>query len=200
MEAGTKSARQSGNHSADFSDAIPASHNLNINQESNMMEKTRTVSMIAALIACLGGSVSPAMAETSMLQSYKFEKPEFLHPHPFAKAHVVLQVSEDNPQLWGLTLNNITNLMAYFGPDNVQIVMVAYGPGLKMLFADSPVAERIKALDAQGVEFDACNVTITGMTKTLGHRPNLVDASAIVPGGIVRIMQLQQHHFDYIKP
>ena len=165
-----------------------------------MMERTRTVSMIAALMVCLGGGVSPAWAETSMLQSYKFETPEFLHPHPFAKAHVVLQVSEDNPQLWGLTLNNITNLMAYFGPDNVQIVMAAYGPGLKMLFADSPVAEHIKALDAQGVEFDACNVTITGMTKTLGHRPKLVDASAIVPGGIVRIMQLQQHGFDYIKP
>lgn len=100
----------------------------------------------------------------------------------------------------GLTLNNITNLMKYFDPDKVQIVIVAYGPGLKMLFADSPVAERIKALDVQGVEFDACNVTITGMTKTLGHRPNLIDASVIVPGGIVRIMQLQQHGFDYIKP
>jgi len=79
--------------------ATPAPHNLNINQESNMMKRTRTVSMIVVLIACLGGGVSPAWAETSMLQSYKFETPKFLHPHSFAKAHVVLQVSEDNPQL-----------------------------------------------------------------------------------------------------
>ena len=165
-----------------------------------MMERARNVSMIAAMITCLGGGISPALAETSMLQSYNYEKPEFVYAHPFAKAHVVLQVSEDNPQLWGLTLNNITNLMKYFGPDKVQIVLAAYGPGLKILFADSPVAERIKALDAQGVEFDACNVTITGMTKKLGHRPRLVDASVVVPGGIVRIMQLQQHGFDYIKP
>ena len=64
-----------------------------------MMERARTVSMIAALMVCLGGGVSLAWAETSMLQSYKFETPEFLHPHPFAKAHVVQQVSEDNPQL-----------------------------------------------------------------------------------------------------
>ena len=31
-----------------------------------------------------------------MLQSYKFEAAEFLHPHLFAKTDVVLQVSEDN--------------------------------------------------------------------------------------------------------
>lgn len=69
-----------------------------------MMERARTVSMIAAMIACMGGGISPALAETSMPQSYNHEKAEFVHPHPFAKAHVVLQVSEENPQLWGSPL------------------------------------------------------------------------------------------------
>lgn len=141
-----------------------------------------------------------AGATQSLLQGYSYDHPKLIHDLPFAKHHAVLQVSQDDPELWNLTLNNATNMLQYFGDDKVQIVVVAYGPGLKMLLKDSPVAKRLQALDAQGVEFDACNVTLQGMAKKLGHVPELAPESVIVPGGIIRIMQLQQHGYNYIKP
>lgn len=164
-----------------------------------MKNIARTFNYIAA-ITCLIALASPARAGTSMLQNFDFDKPTFAHPHDFGKRHVVLQVSQDDPQLWGLVLNNAQNLLTYFNPEAVQIVVVAYGPGLRMLFAESPVAKRLQSLDHEGVEFDACNNTLEAMTKALGHKPALAPESVLVPAGIVRIMQLQQHGFDYIKP
>jgi len=99
-----------------------------------------------------------------------------------------------------LVLSNAQNLMNYFGQEEVQIVIVAFGPGLKMYLANSPVAEKIASMDAEGVEFDACDNTYKAMTKEMGHPPKLVSQAVIVPGGIVRIMQLEQHGFDYVKP
>ncbi|WP_439097810.1 DsrE family protein, partial [Acidithiobacillus thiooxidans] len=80
------------------------------------------------------------------------------------------------------------------------IVVVAFGPGLKMLVANSPVAKTIAAMNAEGVEFDACHNTMLAMAKKLGHLPKLVPSAVIVPAGIVRIMQLESHGFDYVKP
>ena len=141
-----------------------------------------------------------AGAHQSLLEGYSYDKLKVVHDLPFAKHHAVIQVSQDDPELWNLTLNNATNMLQYFGEEKIQIVIVAYGPGLKMLLKGSPVAKRLQALDAQGVEFDACNVTLQGMAKKLGHVPELAPEAVIVPGGVIRIMQLEQHGYNYIKP
>ena len=82
----------------------------------------------------------------------------------------------------------------------MRIVVVAYGPGLKMLFKDSAAAARIAEADAAGIEFDACNNTLQGMAKALGHTPELQPAAVIVPAGVVRIMQLEKSGFEYVRP
>lgn len=164
-----------------------------------MRQKTRLLLPILCLLFGLGSM--PAHAENwSFFKTFNYEKPQFLHPHPFATAHAVLQVSQGNPARWNLVLNNAANMLNYFGPSNVQIVIVAYGPGLKMLLKDSPVAARIQSLNAEGVEFDACHNTMLNFKRKLGHLPKLVDQAVVVPGGIVRIMQLEAHGFRYIKP
>ena len=38
------------------------------------------------------------------------------------------------------------------------------------------------------------------MARKLGHMPKLEPTAMIVPGGLVRIMQLEKAGFDYIKP
>lgn len=141
-----------------------------------------------------------AGASQSLLEGYSYDHLKLVHELPFAKHHAVLQVSQDDPALWNLTLNNATNMLEYFGADKIQVVVVAYGPGLKMLLKNSPVAKRLQALDAEGVEFDACNNTLQAMSKKLGHTPELAPEAVLVPGGIVRIMQLQQNGYNYIKP
>ena len=163
-------------------------------------------SLLRRLIVTIGGSLllalasSPAWANVSMLHDFDFAKPMFIHKHPFAKYHVVLQVSQDNPARWNLTLNNAQNLLNYFGQEQVQIVIVAFGPGIKMYLQKSPVASRIAAINAEGVEFDVCHNSMEQFKKKTGHLPPLDPSVVIVPAGIVRIMQLESHGFNYVKP
>ena len=156
---------------------------------------------ILLLTALLVGSATHAYADNpSMMKDFNFEKPAFIHDLPFAKYKLVLQVSSDDQQLWALTLNNAQNVLDNLGQGNVRIVVVAYGPGLLMLLKNSPVAERLAAQNAEGIEFDACHVTMEGMAKKLGHMPVLAPSAVIVPGGVVRLMQLEKNGFAYVKP
>ena len=160
-----------------------------------ILNKVKVTLFATSLLFSLG-----AGASQSLLQGYSYDHLKLVHELPFAKHHAVLQVSQDDPALWNLALNNAANMQQFFGEDKIQVVVVAYGPGLKMLLKDSPVAKRLQALDGQGVEFDACNTTLMGMAKQLGHTPELAPEAVLVPGGIVRIMQLEQHGYNSIKP
>ncbi|MGC8467032.1 MAG: DsrE family protein [Acidithiobacillus sp.] len=159
---------------------------------------SRLLTALALPLLLLGAA--PAWANVSMLKDFDYAKPTFIHDHPFAIAHVVLQVSQDNPARWNLTLNNAQNLLNYFGQEKVQIVVVAFGPGIKMYLPSSPVASRIAAINAEGVEFDVCHNSMEQFKKKTGHLPPLDPSVVIVPAGIVRIMQLESHGFDYVKP
>ncbi|OFC34889.1 hypothetical protein, partial [Acidithiobacillus caldus] len=113
------------------------------------MSRVRLPRLFAALALplLLLGAV-PSWANVSMLKDFDYAKPTFIHDHPFAIAHVVLQVSQDNPALWNLTLNNTQNLLNYFGQERVQIVVVAFGPGIKMyLPKNKAIAARIAAIN-----------------------------------------------------
>lgn len=160
----------------------------------------RAFRLLAAAVLILGAALPTYAANPSMLKDFDFDKPTFIHDLPFAQYKLVLQVSEDNPERWALALNNAQNALDYFGQDKTRIVIVAYGPGLRMLLANSPMAKRIASLNDEGVEFDACHNTMEGMAKKLGHMPKLVPQAVIVPAGLVRIMQLEKAGFQYIKP
>ena len=154
----------------------------------------------AVAATLLAGGMASAQTNPSMMKTFKFEQPTFIKAHPFAKAHVVIQVSEDEPARWHLVLNNVANMLEYMGEDRIQIVVVGYGPGLKMLLPSSKMGKRIAALTQEGVEFDACHNTMEGMARKLGHMPVLVPQAVIVPAGVIRIVQLESHGFTYIKP
>ncbi|MHB0920371.1 MAG: DsrE family protein [Thiomonas delicata] len=161
----------------------------------------RAVRHFLALATFVWGGLGLAhAANPSMLNDFKFDQPTFIHKLPFAEHKLVLQVSVGEPEYWNLILNNAQNVLDAFGQEKVRIVIVAYGPGLKMLLKDSPVAARIASQNDEGVEFDACHNTMLGMAKKLGHMPELVPSAVIVPGGVVRIMQLEKAGFAYIRP
>ncbi len=113
------------------------------------------------------------------------------------KDKVVLQVSEANPATWNLTLNNVNNFIQALGKDNVSVEVVAYGPGLKMLMLDSPVANKIQEAAELGVKFAACGNTMKVMKVT---KDDLVPAAFVVPGGVIELMRKQQEGYAYIKP
>jgi uncharacterized protein len=119
--------------------------------------------------------------------------------------HIAFQVDQDDPAVMNLTLNNVENLVSYYKSqgDTAVIEVVAYGPGLMMYVkGKSPVADRISVIGLAdpGVTFSACGNTLKGMEKKLGTTIPLVDEAKVVPAGVVRLVELQEQGYSYIKP
>jgi len=125
-----------------------------------------------------------------------------------AKTHrVSIQVDQNDPQLMNLALNNATNVIEYYRAKNedVDVDIVTYGPGLHMLRDDtSPVKDRIKRLKELAfpgkIQFSACNNTKQNMEKSEGKAVSIISDATIVPSGVVRLMELQEQGWSYVRP
>lgn len=118
----------------------------------------------------------------------------------FAEYKYVLQISDMDPSKQDLVLNNASNLLDAYPPGAVTVEIVAYGPGLRLLFERNVHAKRIDSLSQSGVTFSACNNTLQAMTKQLGYQPKLNPDAKLVPGGVVRIGELEKQGYIYIRP
>ena len=118
----------------------------------------------------------------------------------FADYKYVLHISDMDPSKQELILNNASNLLEAYPPGQVEVEIVAYGPGLRLMFAENVNAQRIDSLSQSGVKFSACGNTIKGMTKLLGEEPKINPNAKVVPGGIVRIGELVKQGYIYVKP
>ena len=114
-----------------------------------------------------------------------------------ARARVVMQVSDNDPGKWNLALNNARNLQADLGAANVDVEIVAYGPGIGMLKADSTVGNRIDDALGSGVKVLACENTMRGQKLT---HADMLPKVGYVNAGVVEIMQKQQQGWAYIRP
>lgn len=118
----------------------------------------------------------------------------------FADYKYVLHISDMDPSKQELILNNAKNLLDAYPPGQVEVEIVAYGPGLRLMFAENVNAQRLDALSQSGVKFSACGNTLKGMAKQMGEEPKLNPVATVVPGGIVRIGELVKQGYIYIKP
>jgi intracellular sulfur oxidation DsrE/DsrF family protein len=121
--------------------------------------------------------------------------------------HIALQIDQNDPQVMNMVLNNATTVIEYYRGKNeeVDLEIVAYGPGLHMLRADtSPVQDRVKHLKDMvlpgRIQFSACNHTKQGMEKAEGHAISILPDATIVPSGVVRLMELQEQGWSYVRP
>jgi uncharacterized protein len=110
---------------------------------------------------------------------------------------VLIQVSDGDVAKWNLALNNARNLQTDLGSNNVDIEIVAYGPGIGMLKLDSPVANRIGEAKDAGVKVMACENTMK--TQKLA-RADMLDGISYAAAGVVEIMQKQQEGWAYLRP
>lgn len=113
---------------------------------------------------------------------------------------VVLQISDAGDDKQTLVLNVANNLQTHYGIDNVKIEVVAFGPGMRLLFKDNANGNRIAALTQSGVRFSACENTVKLMTKQLGYAPALNKDAVSVPAGIVRISELSEQGYLLVRP
>jgi intracellular sulfur oxidation DsrE/DsrF family protein len=110
---------------------------------------------------------------------------------------VVIQVSKNDPAEWEMALINAHNVRKAYGDKDINVEIVAYGPGLKMFRKDSSVTAGLEAAQQDGVKLLACGNTMR-MTHTTRQDLNwLVD---VVPAGIVEIMQKQSEGYAYVRP
>lgn len=154
-----------------------------------MRKLRRFVTAIIVLIAAAISTIGAYAAENS-------------RPH-----RIAIQVDQNDPALMNLVLNNVSNLTEYYNSmgEQVQIEVVAYGPGLNMLREDkSPVKDRIKRIKEGSfpstVNFSACGNTKKGMEKAEGHPVQIIPQASVVPAGVVRLSELQEQGWSYIRP
>ena len=143
-----------------------------------MKQALAAVSLIAGLAGFAATPAALAAGETSM-------------------SHVVIQVSDADPQKWNLALNNAQNIQQALGKDKVEVEIVAYGPGLGMFKNGSKVAPRINGALDQSVQLSACATTMKKMKLT---KADLIGGVGVVPGGVIEIMERQSEGWSYLRP
>jgi intracellular sulfur oxidation DsrE/DsrF family protein len=119
--------------------------------------------------------------------------------------HLVLQVNSNEPAMMNLALNNATNVEQYYKNlgEKVEIEIVTFGPGLNMLRDDtSPVKDRIKAIAEKtaSISFKACDNTQENMHKAENKNIPLISQATLVKSGVVRVMELQEQGWTYVRP
>ncbi len=120
---------------------------------------------------------------------------------PFAEKKIVLQISDADPSKQTFVINVANNLIKEYGQDGVAIEIVAFGPGLRLFFADNSNKGRLQALDSSGVEFTACSNTRRNMSKKLGHPVEINPIADSSLPGIVRIVKLvTEEGYVLVKP
>jgi intracellular sulfur oxidation DsrE/DsrF family protein len=136
---------------------------------------------VVALLAVLGAMIPAANAQQTAAQ----------------RTRVVIQVSDNDPAKWTLALNNAKNVQTDLGEGNVDIEIVAYGPGIAMLKLDSAVGARIGEAAATGVKIEACENT---MRNQKIKKADMLNGIGYVPAGVVEIIQKQQQGWAYLRP
>jgi uncharacterized protein len=144
----------------------------------SMMRRNLLAAMTLATLA----AAAPVLAQTASRS---------------AKIQAVLQVSDSDPQKWGLALNNVRNVQMDLGEDAVQLEIVVYGPGIGMLKAGSPMAERVSAALRSGVKVVACENTMKAMKLVYA---DMLPDIGYVPAGVVELINRQREGYAYIRP
>lgn len=123
-----------------------------------------------------------------------------------AKSHrLLLQINTEDLQTMNIVLGNAMNAKKYYDEkgEALQVEVVAYGPGISMLRQDkSPVKDRLEEAKKAipGLALSMCNNAKMAAEKREGHEITPLPGVKVVPAGIVRVMELQEEGWSYVKP
>lgn len=164
------------------------------------MKVLRTVVFVALALAGAAGVAAVTTAPEALAQVKKTSQKAMT-----GKVHkLAIQVNQNEKGVMDLALNNAKNVIDHYKAKNepVQVEIVTYGPGLHMLRSESPVKERIAsmALENANLTFQACGNTQANMTKAEGKPIALLSEAKVTPSGVIRLMELQDEGYAYIRP
>ena len=119
------------------------------------------------------------------------------------KHKIVYQLNEPGVEKTKFVLGNIQNHIAGVGGwGNIEsLELVVHGPALKNIVTkemDPAIKLALETLQAQGMGFGACGNTMKVFNISLDQLP---DGTKHLPqGGVVRVMELQDQGYAYIRP
>lgn len=163
---------------------------------------TRFIQLIAVSLACaviaVSANAQKPPASTTAAKAQIQRGGEQQH-------RLIIQVDTNDAAAMNLALNNAANVDQYYSDrgELVEIQIITFGPGLHMLREDtSPVKDRIKSLaeNRPTIQFKACGNTQENMSKLEKKKIPLVAQANVVPSGVVRIIELQEQGWSYIRP
>ena len=145
--------------------------------------------MLVALIAAILAAVAPAEA------AHLTEQPK--------KHKVVYHLDEAGLDKVKFVLGNIENhIRGVGGPEHVEAIeLVVHGPALRNFVTarlDPALRAALDRLQSQGLAFGACGNTMKAFNITLAELPQ--GTRPLPQGGVVRVMELQEQGFVYIRP
>lgn len=118
---------------------------------------------------------------------------------PFAEVHVVLQLSDQANE--AVVLDVANNLIKnYGGPDMIDIEIVTFGKGIRLLFADGEHEQRIASLVDNGVRFYVCENTLDTIERKTGVRPVMTEHADYVRAGVARIIDSVAAGYTLVRP
>ena len=118
---------------------------------------------------------------------------------PFAEKHVILQLSDQANE--AVVLDTANNLIKnYGGPDMIDIEIVTFGKGVRLMYAESEHQVRISSLVENGVRFYVCQNTLDTMERTDGSRPRINPAAIRVQAGVAHIIDRVDDGYILIRP
>ena len=112
---------------------------------------------------------------------------------------IVLQISDSSQEKQTLVLNVADNMTKVYG-DKLEMEIVAFGPGLRLLLTDNINNNRVQGLADKGVRFSACRNTHRKMSKLSGKKLELSSSATEISGGVARIVELIGQGYILIRP
>lgn len=120
---------------------------------------------------------------------------------PFAEAFIVLQLSDQDPLKQDAVLDIANNLIKHYGsPDLVDIEIVAFGAGMRLLLEGNTRSLRISSLVENGVRFVGCMNTVDTMERKTGKRPPLNEHTIPVQTGVAHLVERARQGYVLVSP
>ena len=129
------------------------------------------------------------IAETELVDP----KPSIIEPRK-----IVLSIGSGKSEDIHHILGSANNFLKFYGPEKVEMVIVAYYHGIKaVLLENIDIMKRVQALQLYEVEFVACGNTMR--TKNI-KEDKLLDDVSIATAGLVEIIERQKDGYININP
>ncbi len=118
---------------------------------------------------------------------------------PFAEVRVVLQLSDQQNE--AVVLDVANNLIKnYGGPDFIDIEIVTFGKGIRLMFAGGQHETRVASLVENGVRFYVCENTLDTIERETGKRPEISEHAEFVRAGVARIIDKVAEGYTLVRP